>query len=358
MQRQALIRRLLLLLSISSLGLALPACETNAPPSILGLPDLGRDNATHPTAFLPNLPKVLPIQGYLSPKAKGPPYPLILVHGFFGFEKIGPFTYFHGVKSALVKDGHDVHIAVLDPFNSSIVRGGQLAAFVAEVLDKTGAAKVNLIAHSQGGLDARFVASQMPQNIGAIFTVAAPHLGDKLADILLGKLPGLSKTLFQAVARALGRPLYGDIAQDTDLMASMTFLATDSVKAFNAQYPDEEQVAYFSVGGRSGLTLAKDVCQAPLAPPFITQWAGDRDPVETLLVPTWTAMAGSLFSPTPNDGIVTTAATKWGTWLGCIPADHFDEVGQLAGDSPGLGNSFDHIAFYRHVASYLVTKGF
>lgn len=291
-------------------------------------------------------------------RGKGPPYPIILVHGFFGFESIGPFTYFHNVKGALEKDGHDVHIAVLDPFNSSYVRGPQLATFVDEVLAQTGAAKVNMIAHSQGGLDARYVASLAPQKVGAIFTVATPHLGDELADIMLGRLPGFSKDLLKAFAAALGRPFYGDIAQDTDLKASMEFLATDSVKAFNAKHPDQPQVRYYSVGGRSGLALAEDTCLAPLAPPFITQWNKDRDPVDLLLVPTWTVLAGSVLSPEANDGIVHTASTKWGTWLGCIPADHFDQIGQLAGDKPGIGNSFDHVAFYRHVADYLVKQGY
>lgn len=293
----------------------------------------------------------------LAPK-KGPPYPLILVHGFFGFEKIGPFTYFHGVKAALEADGHDVHIAVLDPFNSTYVRGPQLMKVVDQVLTETGAAKVNLIAHSQGGLDSRWVASQAPQKVGAIFTIASPHLGAKLADVLLGKAPGFTVDLAKAVLGALGRPFYGDIANDTDFKASMDFMATDSVLDFNTKHPDRAGVAYYSVGGRSGLALAKDVCSAPLAPPFIKQWENDRDPVDLLLVPSWTILAGSILSPEANDGIINTASTKWGTWLGCIPADHFDEVGQLAGDSPGLGNGFDHIAFYRHVASYLRQQGF
>ena len=44
--------------------------------------------------------------------------------------------------------------------------------------------------------------------------------------------------------------------------------------------------------------------------------------------------------------------------VGTIPADHWDEVGQLLGDSPGSGNPFDHVAFYRDLAGFLVDQGF
>ena len=81
----------------------------------------------------------------------GPPYPYILVHGFFGFDKVGPLDYWYKLKPALVADGHDVHIASMDPFNTTYVRGPQLLKQVKQVLASTGAAKVNLVAHSQGG---------------------------------------------------------------------------------------------------------------------------------------------------------------------------------------------------------------
>jgi hypothetical protein len=37
---------------------------------------------------------------------------------------------------------------------------------------------------------------------------------------------------------------------------------------------------------------------------------------------------------------------RWGTFMGCIPADHFDEVGQIADLGPALVSGFDHRAFY------------
>ena len=59
----------------------------------------------------------------------------------------------------------------------------------------------------------------------------------------------------------------------------------------------------------------------------------------------------------PNDGMVRVESAKWGTFHGCIPADHLDEVGyEKEGPDPRTG--FDHLAFYRDVAAGLRARGF
>jgi triacylglycerol lipase len=49
---------------------------------------------------------------------------------------------------------------------------------------------------------------------------------------------------------------------------------------------------------------------------------------------------------------------RWGRFLGCVPADHFDEIGQLFGDGPGWGNDFDHLLFYAELIEWLRAQGF
>lgn len=288
----------------------------------------------------------------------GPPYPLVLVHGFFGWDKIGPLTYFYDVKQALESDGHQVVVASMDPFNSTSIRGNQLLQQVQVALVKTGAAKVNLVAHSQGGLDARYVASVIPERIGAVFTVSTPHMGAHIADVLLQRAPGFTVELAKAFFKAVGRPVYGDVAEDADLKACLESLTTDSVDRFNRKYPDHPLVSYYSIAGRSGSALAEEECFAPKAPPFITKLAKHVDPIDALLYLNHKVVGGSLLDPEPNDGVVRVDSTKWGTWLGCVPADHWDEIGQLFGDSPGKDNPFDHVELYRDVAKFLVSRGF
>jgi hypothetical protein len=45
----------------------------------------------------------------------------------------------------------------------------------------------------------------------------------------------------------------------------------------------------------------------------------------------------------------------WGEWLGLVPADHIDEVGQIAGiTSP----DYDHVEFFRQNARMLRDNAF
>lgn len=288
----------------------------------------------------------------------GPPYPIILVHGFFGFDKVGPLDYWYKLKPALVADGHDVHIASMDPFNSTYVRGPQLLKQVKQVLASTGAARVNLVAHSQGGLDSRWVAVKLPGKIASVTTVASPHLGAYIADVLLKRTGTWTKAIAEAFLKALAPKVYGDPANDTSIKASLEFMETKSVKKFNAAYPNQAGVAYYSIGGRSDKHDGGSTCQAPMAPAFISKYDKVKDPIEPLLYLTAKVLQESFMNPKSNDGVIQTGSTKWGTWLGCIPADHFDQVGHLFGDSPGSGNTFNHVTFYGELVGWLKTQGY
>src|SRR5262249_33837800 len=96
------------------------------------------------------------------------PYPIVLAHGFSGVKNIGSLNYFYGITEALKNDGHDIWVAQVDPFNDSFTRGAELLAFVENVLLGTKAEKVNIIGHSQGALDARYVAWKIPDRVGAV----------------------------------------------------------------------------------------------------------------------------------------------------------------------------------------------
>jgi hypothetical protein len=84
------------------------------------------------------------------------PVPVILVHGTFGDMTVS----WNLISPALVHDGYCVF--ALDLVNRGMAPMDQsadkLAAFIDEVRQKTGAAKVSLVGHSQGGMLGRYVA--------------------------------------------------------------------------------------------------------------------------------------------------------------------------------------------------------
>ena len=135
-------------------------------------------------------------------------FPIVMVHGWTGFENIGPLTYFYGVREDLEELGYSIAIAVLDPYNSVDVRGEQLVDFVANTITTTRSRKVNLFGHSQGGIDSRYVASEAGggygDRIGAVITLGTPHRGTPFTDVALGLIPGPTEQVLVFLLNFLG----------------------------------------------------------------------------------------------------------------------------------------------------------
>ena len=287
------------------------------------------------------------------------PYPIVLAHGFFGFEDFagaGFVDYFWNVREDLAEIGEtDVFTPPVDPFNDSTLRGMQLLAAVEAILEETGAEKVNIIGHSQGGLDARVVAHLRPDLVASVTTVSTPHGGTPIADYAL-LIPGGG--VIDVLVQLFGGPLWGEINGSTSLIASMEQFSEGGIAAFNETYTDASGVAYASVAGRSDNELALKECASKDTPPFLANWDGVVDPIDPLFADSEAIVDGGLLSSIPNDGLVRVDDAKWGTFLGCIPADHIDQIGHLFGDGSGGGNAFDHLAFHRNLVGYLRARGF
>lgn len=298
-----------------------------------------------------------------APPGLGPPYPIVLAHGFFGFEDFAGLdfiNYFYRVKPRLARDGETmVYTPAVDPFADSTERGRQLLAEVERVVAETGYAKVNLIGHSQGGLDARVVASLRPDLVASVTTVATPHGGAPVADALvkITDYPRLSE-LIDAFVRLIGAPIYDALGADTSVTAAIRQLSTMGMAEFNATYPADPSIPYFSIAGRSDNHPGGPECAATDSPRFITRWARDLDPIDPLFVLPEAINDGELGPGHPNDGMVRAIDAHFGRFLGCIPADHMDEVGHLFGDSPGLGNDFDYLRFWSELVAWLRTQGY
>ncbi|MCX5745477.1 MAG: alpha/beta fold hydrolase [Proteobacteria bacterium] len=116
-------------------------------------------------------------------------YPIVLVHGFMG-SRTSPLWSFYKLADTLRADGHVVIEADLPPFDSSANRARILATQIDAAI--AGYGKVNIIAHSQGGLDARYLISSLGygDRVATLTTISSPHQGTAIADKALGLLPG------------------------------------------------------------------------------------------------------------------------------------------------------------------------
>jgi len=292
----------------------------------------------------------------------GPPDPIVLAHGMGGFEYLAGIegiSYFYGVRERLEAEGEVVFVTAVDPLNTTEVRGQQLADGIATYLQESHYAKVNLIGHSQGGLDARWVAHHYPKLVSSVVTYATPNHGSKLADVVLGIVADdRVQDAIDALVNIFGVALYDELGAESSFFAPLRLFSQDGIAAFNQEITDAPDVAYYSVAGRSGNHGGGLDCLEVDRPQFILDWQFVVDPVDLLLaVPEAILRGPSLLDPIPNDGMVRVADAKWGRFLGCVPADHMDEVGQLLGDAPGTSNDWDHVQFFVDLVGFLRAEG-
>jgi triacylglycerol lipase len=301
----------------------------------------------------------------------GPPYPIVLVHGFSGFSSWMGIEYFFGVADDLRDRGEDVTAPALPPYAPSSERAVVLARVVDEVLSRTGKAKVHIVGHSQGGLDARTLVSEMPayvSKVATITTISSPFGGSPVADVARYTPDGLINPVGRFLAWVLGAgeteppsdAAWNDdedttTEYDARLAAAIDFLRPSVAAQWQADHPLPEGLPFFSIAGVSNLrSLRNDDCDGA-----IFSGEGRVDAVDPLLLQAGLVLSysdgGSLLEPTPNDGLVPVWSARAGTFLGCMPADHFDEMGQIIDVTGGLVSGFDHIDFYRAVVSHAHT---
>jgi triacylglycerol lipase len=289
----------------------------------------------------------------------GPPYPIVLMHGMFGFKQIQllGLDYFNGVVADLAAHGEtQVFVSQAPMLASSADRAAVIAPFLEDVLAKTGKRKVNLIGHSQGGLDARWLVSSMGwgDRVASVTMLSAPNHGSRVADAVLAVAPGVAYPLITPLLDLYGL-VAGDPTSDKDLRTSLQWLSEAYVDGvFNPANPDDPRVQYYSWAGRSNLQAGGAECR----PSMMTDDDSKLDTVDALFVATGGFLSSDgLPDRFVNDGLVPVYSAKHGLFMGCVPADHLDEVGQLAESGADLLTGFDHLAFFREVVGNLRAHG-
>lgn len=265
-------------------------------------------------------------------------YPIVLVHGVFGFDRIFGVDYFYQVPADLRRNGAKVYVAQVSQLNSSAVRGEQLLQQLQQWAAADGVKKFNLIAHSQGGVDARYVAGVAPELVASVTTVASPTSLDASANnssgigLLLSDYGNLATMLAKAVAWLSGSH------QAQDLSAAQNF--ANEVNDFATRFPAGVPTTYCGQGAAYANGM------------YLFSIAGNQVKTNAWDISDLALSAGSV----PSDGVFPTCATHFGKVIrDTYPWNHFDEINHVLG-LIGAGAP-DPVAFYRQQANRLKLLG-
>jgi triacylglycerol lipase len=221
--------------------------------------------------------------------------PVILHHGLLGHGDIqlGPMkiSYFRGIDRAITQLGHPLMVTRVHPTSSIKHRAAELKEQILRCIQTTGCddEKVILMAHSLGGLDARYAVTKlgMDRHVAAIVTITTPHRGSPFADWVIEHLG----------RRLGGMQLVKFLGWD---MQAVMDLTTTRCARFNERVPDMPKVKYFSVSAYRPWTMI---------PPFALH---SHHIVQ--------AAEGD------NDGLVSVKSSTWGQHHGIWKADHWHPI--------------------------------
>ncbi|KAF5486778.1 Lipase 2 [Colletotrichum siamense] len=266
-----------------------------------------------------------------------PKNPIVLAHGLMGFAElrlgsyVPPIHYWHGISDALraLAGNPAVITAAVPPSGSIEERAAKLGADIAA---KARGRSVNIIAHSMGGLDARYMISHLKPadvDVKSLVTVATPHRGSAFADFLInGQGPIKLANLYGLIERAgLGTKAFGQLTRE--------YMEGE----FNPNTPDSDKVRHFSYGA----------CTS--TPPLLSPFRQSHRILEEV--------EGA------NDGLVSVASSQWGDYKGTlVDVSHLDLINwsnrvrwTVRKVLMGQTRTFNAVAFYLDIADMLAKEG-
>ena len=260
-------------------------------------------------------------------------YPILMVHGVF-FRDFEHLNYWGRIPKELQLNGATIYYG--NHNSAAAVRDSakELAARIHQIIDKTGCEKLNVIAHSKGGLDMRaaIALTDVAPYIASLTTINTPHRGCQFADYLLNKIPEKQQHMVERAYNA-GAAKLGDV--NPDFLSAVYDLTFENCSKFNNEVKDDPDIYYQSVGSK------------------LNQPMSGRFPLN-FTYPLVKYFDGA------NDGLVGEDSCEWGqnyqflTTAGKRGISHGDVIDLNRENIPG----FDVREFYVQLAADLKKRGF
>ena len=260
-------------------------------------------------------------------------YPILLVHGVF-FRDFRFFNYWGRIPAALKRNGAEIYYGNQQSAASVEDSAKELAKRIESIVRETGCEKVNVIAHSKGGLDSRYAVSRLGADkyVASLTTVNTPHRGCQFAEYILGKV---SDSFCRSVADKYNGALKKLGDENPDFISAVKDLTVSRCEELNKECPDVQGVYYQSVGSKS-VNARGGKFPLNISYHLVKYFDGD------------------------NDGLVSVSSMKWGANFTMLTPK--GKRGITHGDVIDLNRenikSFDVREFYVGIVKDLKEKGF
>ncbi len=259
-------------------------------------------------------------------------YPVVMIHGIF-FRDWQFLNYWGRVPKTLKQNGANVYYGGQQSSRCVADSAAEIKAEILQVLEATGAPKVNIVAHSKGGLDARYAISKLglAENVASLTTINTPHRGCHFADFLLAKTPIWLIRFVSGRYNSIFRKL-GD--ESPDFLSGVNCLTASFCEGFNQEVCDDPNVYYQSVMSKMRNRKSASF-PLNLTYSLVKKYDGE------------------------NDGLVGIHSAPWGNYLGLLTAG---KKGISHGDMIDLSHkdikNFDVSEFYVQLFQGLKEHGF
>lgn len=262
-------------------------------------------------------------------------YPVLLVHGVF-FRDSRFLNYWGRISEELTRNGAQIFYGNHQSAASVSDAAAELTARIKKITEETGCEKVNIIAHSKGGLDCRYAIScfDAAPYVASLTTVNTPHHGCEFADYLLNRVP---QKIQQKIASAYNAAMRKMGDKTPDFMAAVQDLTAKRCAEQNRLMKDTDMTGDIycqSIGSKLNHATGGKF------PLNFTYWFVKR-------------------FDGPNDGLVSEDSFRWGenyrflTTNGRRGISHGDMIDLNRENIPG----FDVREFYVDLLSDLKARG-
>lgn len=254
-------------------------------------------------------------------------YPIVLVHGLAAKD----FSFcraFGSIAAFLRSQGVSLYVANPDGVGTIARNALQLQKEIENFCAATGCEKVNIIAHSKGGLDARYMISHlnMHTRVASLTTLSTPHHGSHLSTTIL-KLPRWMIRIVCFFINTFYRIFHDE---NPDILAAAQDLTDEAMVTFNQNTPNHPSVYYQSYASQTSKANAFLV----YLPYQISRYC-ERD---------------------ETDGLVSVQSSQWGNYQGQIQGNpnHLQMVALYGTKKKRLAVA----KFYLHIINQLGDMGF